>query len=68
MALEPVSYGPFRLDLDSGQFFSLNVPIGQPLTQIERKVLSVIMSLKGDVASYDVNPSRKYCFLRQIPI
>jgi len=47
-----VVYGPFRLDLGSGQLFKLDVPIGAPLTDMERKVLSVIMSAKGKVAKY----------------
>src|SRR6266446_2807608 len=52
MIVEPIIYGPFRLDLDSGQLFRLDVPIGKPLTAAERKVLSTIMSFKGEVAPF----------------
>jgi TIR- and PNP-associating SLOG family/Transcriptional regulatory protein, C terminal len=53
MPFESSIYGPFRLDLASGQLFRLDVPIGELLTDTERKLLSVIMSFKGDVATYE---------------
>lgn len=52
MAVKNIIYGPFRLDLDSGQLFRLDVPVGEPLTGTERKVLSTIMSFKGEVAPF----------------
>src|SRR5712692_7067157 len=52
MSLEAIIYGPFRLDLDSGQLFRLGVPVGVPLSDTERKFLSKIMASKGEVAPF----------------
>src|SRR6266851_4115820 len=52
MSLEAIIYGPFRLDVDSGQLFRLDVPVGEPLSDTELKVLSKIMAFKGEVAPF----------------
>lgn len=56
MSMEPVAYGPFRLDLDTGQLFRFKVPIGQPLSDKERAVLRVIMEHRGAVARFSAFP------------